>query len=504
MRREPRLTNLQAGLLTLVLVSAIVYLGFTKTLPGTHHWQLRALVPSSEELAKGAPVRIAGVNVGEVQSVRPGPNGMARVTMAIKRRGRPIHADATIRIRPRLLLEGNFFVDLRPGTPSAPVLSDGATLRPTQAVAAVRLDQVLDVLQADPRMQLRTTLHELARAVERGGAAGLNRSLAVAPGAFTGSAILAHALQGNEPHDVRGLVAAGSRLGTAVAARDADLRQLLTTYDTTLGTLAVHRTDLEATLAEGALTLSTARPGLDALRADASPLADFAQRLRPALRRAAGPLRLAGPFLTGLRSFTQPARLPALITDLRPPLRALQTLEPRLSELFGLVRPVASCVDSRVLPVLFSTLDDGKLSTGLPVWRELLAFPVGLTSASANHSGNGGEIRYVLGAGSDTVSVGSGQGPGELFGRAAAPILGSRPATPTHVPPFDPKAPCAEQPPPDLRAAALAQPPTSRRARVRAPTAADRALLRDLVVPAARSRLLRHPRALLGSLSERP
>ena len=43
--------------------------------------------------------------------------------MSINPNGLPIHADATAKIRPRIFLEGNFYVDLHPGTPSAPVLS---------------------------------------------------------------------------------------------------------------------------------------------------------------------------------------------------------------------------------------------------------------------------------------------------------------------------------------------------------------------------------------------
>ena len=42
--------------------------------------------------------------------------------MTINSNGLPIHANATINIRPRLFLEGNYYVDLQPGTPSAPTL----------------------------------------------------------------------------------------------------------------------------------------------------------------------------------------------------------------------------------------------------------------------------------------------------------------------------------------------------------------------------------------------
>ena len=39
--------------------------------------------------------------------------------MEIKDAALPIHEDAELKIRPRIFLEGNFFVDLQPGTPAA-------------------------------------------------------------------------------------------------------------------------------------------------------------------------------------------------------------------------------------------------------------------------------------------------------------------------------------------------------------------------------------------------
>ena len=50
---------------------------------------------------------------------------MAEATFTVDDEGLPIHKDATVTIRPRLFLEGNFFLDLQPGSPSAPDLSSG-------------------------------------------------------------------------------------------------------------------------------------------------------------------------------------------------------------------------------------------------------------------------------------------------------------------------------------------------------------------------------------------
>ena len=66
-------------------------------------------------------MRIAGVNVGKVVKVErmDGDSDMVKVTMEMKDEGLPIHKDATAKIRSRIFLEGNFFVELSPGTPNA-------------------------------------------------------------------------------------------------------------------------------------------------------------------------------------------------------------------------------------------------------------------------------------------------------------------------------------------------------------------------------------------------
>ncbi len=73
-------------------------------------------------------MRIAGVTVGKVTGVEKGPDGLTQVEMELKDTALPLHKDARVRIRPRLFLEGGFFVELSPGSPSAPVLADGSVL----------------------------------------------------------------------------------------------------------------------------------------------------------------------------------------------------------------------------------------------------------------------------------------------------------------------------------------------------------------------------------------
>ena len=107
-------------------------------------------------------MRIAGVEVGKVKSIDAveGTNA-ALLTMELKDSALPLHEDATAKIRPRIFLEGNFFVDLKPGTPGSPQLDSGDTIKITQTATPVQLDQVLTSLQSDSREDLQALLDGL-------------------------------------------------------------------------------------------------------------------------------------------------------------------------------------------------------------------------------------------------------------------------------------------------------------------------------------------------------
>jgi phospholipid/cholesterol/gamma-HCH transport system substrate-binding protein len=163
-RRRTGRTPFAVGLVALVIVLVAVYLGFTKDIPFTHGFRVNAVFQSANSLRVNSPVRIAGVAVGKVKAVKPkeGTNE-ALVTMEINKNGLPIHQDATAKIRPRIFLEGNFFIDLRPGTGASPELDDGDTIKVTRTSTPVQLDQVLTSLQSDTRQDLRDLLDGLAK-----------------------------------------------------------------------------------------------------------------------------------------------------------------------------------------------------------------------------------------------------------------------------------------------------------------------------------------------------
>ena len=67
-RRRQGLSTLTIGLIALAAVLVVVYLGFTKDIPFTHGFELKAEFESANNLRTNSPVRIAGVEVGKVTS----------------------------------------------------------------------------------------------------------------------------------------------------------------------------------------------------------------------------------------------------------------------------------------------------------------------------------------------------------------------------------------------------------------------------------------------------
>jgi virulence factor Mce-like protein len=470
-----RRSHLRWGIVATLLCVAATYAAFIG-LPSTGGYEIRVVMQSANELRPDAAVRIAGVDVGKVKKVERGPGTTALVTLALREDARPIHTDATLKVRPRLFLEGNFFVDLKPGSPSAPELEEGGTIPLAQTATPVQLDQVLSALNADGREQLQGLVRELGTAMRGGGSQALGRLIDPAGEALRGTAITAAALRGTHQGDLAGAIAETGKVTGALDSRREQLAALIAAFDVTAGAVASRDDELRESVGELAATLRVALPAAREVRAALPSLYAFARDARPLLRRAPRTLDLARPLLGELRGLLGARELPALVRALRPPLRRLGALQPDLNALLRLVTPVTDCVRDHALPALTTPVEDGALTTGQPPWLELLHGMVGLASASQNFDGNGPAVRYMAGFGEQLISTGRLPGTGQLRGLAPVPVEGARPAPPTAKPPFRPDAECRRQEPIDLAAAAVGAPPASGAPRV---GREDRAVVRE-------------------------
>ena len=235
--RRSRVSPFAAGVLVLAATALICWLAYFKSLPFHHQYELRAVFATANEIHPRDPVRIAGVEVGRVKRVEAQPDGDAAVVvMTIRDDGLPIHRDATLKVRPRMFLEGVFFVDLHPGTPSAPRLRDGDTVPVTQTAAPVQLDQPLSALQADTRARLRDTLRGAGAALGDGGGEAVGETLDASATALPNLALTADALAGTR--DLRPLVADLGRVVGALGDSGPRLQALLSDLDASTATLA--------------------------------------------------------------------------------------------------------------------------------------------------------------------------------------------------------------------------------------------------------------------------
>jgi ABC-type transporter Mla subunit MlaD len=449
--RPQRVSNFAAGLLFIAATFCACWLAF-KGAPWKDSWELRAVVRQATELGPRSPVRIAGVEVGKVKEVEAGEGGTSVVTLALEDDALPIHEDATIKVRPRIFLEGNFFVDLKPGTPGSPTVDEGYTLPVSQTAAPVQLDQILSTLDVGTRGNLKLLLEGLGEGLADGGAESLNEAWKPSDEAFTQGAIAAEAARGQEEDDLPEFFDAGGRTAAAFV-RARRLPALIEGLNRSARALASNRAALSASLPELDRLLEEAGPAFDAFNAAFPPTRALVRDARPGVQAAPETLELAIPVLEQARALIAPAELPALLDELDPAVRSLARLAPDLTELFGDVTPVTECLRLNALPTLRTPIDDPPNSTGEPVYRELLYAVVGLSSASQNFDGNGPAVRYHAGGGDTTVTTGDVPSIGEsLVGLTDEPILGSRPRWTGVRPPFRPDVPCTTQDPPNLEA----------------------------------------------------
>ena len=441
-----------AGMLAIGIAVTAVYLAFIDV-PFTGGTKLRAVFDTAQGVQSRSPVRIAGIDVGRVVSVEPGPGESAIVEMELRDEGLPVHADATVKIRPRIFLEGNVFLDLEPGTPAAPTLGEGATIPLSQTATPVQLDQILSGLQSDTRANLKRLVRAYRTALEDGGAEAVAASAAHAGEAFSGGAQVAEAARGGRDGELSALVRDGGRTAAAIARNQPALAELVTGFNRTARGLSAQRGALARSVRELDGVLIEAAPALEALNGLFPEARSFTAAIRPGLREAPRTLELANPLLAQAEGLLSARELPALRAELRPALVTIGGLAPRLVELLELAEPVTECLRRNALPTLFNSVDDPPLTREGPVYRGLLYGVVGLSSASQNFDANGPAVRYHAGFGDQTVTVGRLPGTNEaLVGLSDEPLLGSRPRKPSQRPPFRPDVPCVSQQPVNLAA----------------------------------------------------
>ena len=477
------------ALLAIFLLIVGTYFAWTKELPFGDPYELNATFSNAANIRADSPVRIAGVNVGKVTEVRrAGEN--AEVTFTVDDEGQPIHEDAEVEIRPRIFLEGNFFLDLQPGSPSGRELDSGDDIPITQTATAVQLDEVLTALQAPDRENLirllegfGTGLNHVPTAAEdtgqdpdaQGETAGeaINDTFKYGAAAGRDSAIVAEALQGAEARDLSRLLASQRDVFAALVARELQLQDLITNFNTTMRAFAIESDNLGETFRELAPTLQAARPSLLHLNQSFPALRAFARDITPGIKQLPATIEASPAWLRQTYRLLGPRELKYIARQLR--LTGIPAAKAAGSGpgLFFQLGQFSRCFTDVMIPTgdaVIPNLGTDNFSTGQTNFREFLYSAVNLAGLSQNFDGNGPYIRIQGSGGENSIASDNPGNAGVLneflWGNAIngpqGNPLGTRPSIANSPrPAFRPDVACHTQPVPSFTSSASAIGPPS-------------------------------------------
>jgi phospholipid/cholesterol/gamma-HCH transport system substrate-binding protein len=490
------------ALILIALVIVGTYLAWTKSIPFQSHFELHAIFKNAANIRKDSPVRIAGVNVGKVESVESvcssGLTGNCNsdysdVTFTVDSNGQPVHSDAQVAIRPRIFLEGNFFLDVSPGSPSAHDLSSGDVIPITQTSTAVQLDQILTSLQAPDRANLQKLLEGYGTALTHKPSAkddatqdpqvqgltaaqAINQSFDYGATAARDSAIVNEALQGTEPHDLSNLIAGQARVFTALSGHESQLQGLVTNFNTFAGALADESANLQRSIKLLGPTLQIAEPALRHTNSTLPFLRTFARDLASGIKELPATIAASQPWLDQTAGLLSQNELGYVASQLRAAGPGAGKAAADGRGLLSQIGQLSGCVDNVLIPTSNVVISDSGSGynfnpTNAPNYREFGYATTGLAGESQVFDGNGPMLRFFSAGGAVPAGgpvpnlrmpVPGGPAPQQdaLWGGTTVPPIGTKPVA-SSEPPFRTDVTCQTNDIPDLNGPAANLGPTS-------------------------------------------
>ncbi|MDA0162808.1 hypothetical protein OM076_21220 [Solirubrobacter ginsenosidimutans] len=290
---------------------------------------------------QGQTVNIAGVEVGEIASVKL-RDGKAIIGLRIRPKYDRVYKNASVLLRPKTGLK-DMVAELTPGTPDAGRLQEGGVIPISQTLPDVNLDEILAALDSDTRDYLVLLLNDGAQGV---GGEVKGRELAQAIRRLEPTAKYARAINEGLAERRRNLarvVHNFSLLTDELGQRDTQLASFVSNSNDVFATLAGQDASLRQILQKLPGTLQTTQTTLGKVKTLSDELGPTLNALLPAANALAPSLRATRPFLREstpiirdeIRPFTR-AALPT-VQELRPAMRDLAAATPDLTASFKVV-----------------------------------------------------------------------------------------------------------------------------------------------------------------------
>lgn len=186
-------------------------------------YRFKAEFTEASQLAQESDVRISGVNVGKVKSLKL-EDSRAVVEMEIDSKYAPVPSDSRVTLRQKTLA-GETYVELTPGSARVAKLPDNGTLPAGNVSPSVEFDELLQAFDEPTRKAFQVWM-------ENGGAAAVNRgpelndAFGYLP-QFTESGNTLVTILDEQNDDLRKLVQNGSEVFGALSERDGELATLI-------------------------------------------------------------------------------------------------------------------------------------------------------------------------------------------------------------------------------------------------------------------------------------
>ena len=267
-----------ASCIGLLLFLWISFGGSTSLSP--RGYEISAEFNQAENLGSQADVRISGVSVGKVISVGlDRRTGLTRAVMEIDPQFVPRPTDTRAILRQKTLL-GETYIELSPGSPTAPKLEDGAALPRGQIAPTVQLDQILSTFDPTTRQAFETWMQQQGMALT-GRGQDLNAALAqLYPFATNVDSVLA--VLNRDSAATSTLLNDGGQVLAAVTRSPAALQQLVDNANTTFSATAAQAAALAATIKAFPPFLTATKTTIDRVTQFAITTKPLVDELRPA------------------------------------------------------------------------------------------------------------------------------------------------------------------------------------------------------------------------------
>lgn len=353
-------------------------------------YRVRALFAETGLLVPNADVRIAGVDVGRVESVQArGVDSL--VTMQIDSQYAPIPRDTRAVLREKTLI-GEGYIELSAGSPRSGRIPDGGTIPAAHVAHTQQLDQVLNSFTPPVQHDLETVLNGTGDALA-GEGGDLNNAIGNVDPLVTELAAIVGVLN-DQSVNLRSVIANGGTVLRTLGDRSAELQTLVRAGNSVLATTAQRAGELTA-------TVNALPPFLAQLRTTLTALNTTLGIARPSLAVLRPVAPLLTPALRELSAVLVPARriirdTPSLLNDSRRALPAIAAFARAFKPATDALLPAAE----QIVPIIdYIFVDRGNVSAAMAN----LAAGLQGTAAANTPSGSAHYLRSLVSLGNDSV-----------------------------------------------------------------------------------------------------